>query len=108
MNQIRIWLFVASSLIALQAFVSCGPTSKPPATAVDSVELCGQTIALSPQIQAQASKLGREPIEFSREVCRAVILAADMVRTNLPQLASGAAGTASTSIQPLGVAGSTQ
>lgn len=97
MNQIvalRIGLFVACLAAGLQLPLSCGGTAVPPTTA-NQVELCAQTMALSPEVQAQAEKVGREPVEFTRQICGAVVLAAQVVQANLPKAATAAAGAAS-------------
>lgn len=88
------------------AAIACGGTVQPPTTA-ESVELCAQALVLSPEVQTQAQKVGREPIEFTRQICGAVILAAQVVRVNVPHVGSAAAGSASvTSTQTAGAAGS--
>lgn len=101
MNQIialRIGLFVACLAAGLQLPLSCGGTAVPPPTTANQVELCAQTMALSPDVQAQAAQVGREPVEFTRQICGAVVLAAQVVQANLPKAVSAAAGAASVPI----------
>lgn len=102
MNQIhalRIGLVIACIAAGLQLPLSCSGSALKPPSSTTAVELCAQGMALDPDLQAQAAKLEREPLDFTRQICGAVMLAAQVVQANLPRditiAAAGAAGVAS-------------
>jgi hypothetical protein len=91
---LRIALVILSAWAASATVVSCAGTTPAPATG-SAVELCATAVALSPEVRAQAAKLQREPLDFARQSCAAVLLAAQVVQANIPELGSGSAGAAS-------------
>ncbi len=69
-------------------------------------EICAQSLALSSEVRAQASKVGLEPIVLARRTCEAAILAARLAEANFARAPGIAGGTSSPSMALAGAAGS--
>lgn len=107
MKQHELMIGIIACLVAAVQLASCGSALKPPSSTT-AVELCAQGMAQDPALQAQAAKLEREPLDFTRQICGAVMLAAQVVQANLPRDTTiAAAGAVSAPISEA-AAGSSQ
>lgn len=95
------WFLITS--VAAYCMISLGlffyACTTPRIHVENPTEPCAVAVAMSPTVQAQAVKLGLEPIELARRTCAAAILAAQVAEANLPK-ASGIGGATSSSVPP--------
>lgn len=100
------WHYVPLAVFALAlVYLGCsGSQSQPVVTITDPTMLCANALAISSQVQQQATKLGVEPVELAKQVCAAALLGIRLAEANLPT--QSAAGAPSVPTGGAGVAGS--
>jgi hypothetical protein len=91
-------LLAGSMFTGIVQYAACGG-SAPQVKVENPSELCAQAVALSPEVRAQAAKVGLEPLELARRTCEAAVLAAKLAEANIVK-PSGIAGATSSPIPP--------
>ncbi len=107
------WLLVAAMILAVPMivcpfWVSCAPAANQQQAQL-ATQTCAQALASVPQVQAQATKLGIDPLELARRTCDTAVLAAQLLEANLAKDLPSPAATTSCPKAPVltvGAAGS--